>query len=125
MRLLDDVVDVAPGERATGLRRTRESDFYFQGHLPGQPIVPAVILIEMLAQSGGIAAAASASEGAPPLQLRVAAIGPFKFPAAAAAGVLLEARARVAGRLGPMVKIEGEVLADGRIVATGSLTLAG
>ena len=37
----------------------------------------------------------------------------------------LEAHARVAGRLGGMIKIEGEITADGRIVGTGSLTLAG
>jgi len=123
MRLLDDVVDVVPGERATGRRRTVESDFFFQGHFPGQPVVPAVILIELLAQTGGIAAAGAGS--GTPRQLRVAAIGPFKFPAAAGAGQTLEARARVAGRLGPMIKIEGEVRADGQLVATGSLTLAG
>jgi 3-hydroxymyristoyl/3-hydroxydecanoyl-(acyl carrier protein) dehydratase len=80
----------------------------------------------MLAQTGGIAAAATAEGHASlPIQLRVAAVGPFKFPGAARPGEMLEAHARVAGRLGGMFKIEGDVTADGRIVATGSLTLAG
>ena len=79
----------------------------------------------MLAQVGGLAAASPANGGiAPPLQLRVAGLGPFKFPAAAGPGSDLEARARVAGRLGGLYKIEGEVTADGRVVATGSVTLA-
>jgi 3-hydroxyacyl-[acyl-carrier-protein] dehydratase len=127
MRLLEDVVDVVAGKSATGRRVARATDFYFQGHFPGQPIVPAIILIEMLAQAGGIAAAAPAAgetTGTRP-QLRVAAVGPFKFPAAAGAGALLEAQARVTGRLGSMFKIEGEVTADGVVVATGGLTLAG
>jgi 3-hydroxymyristoyl/3-hydroxydecanoyl-(acyl carrier protein) dehydratase len=54
----------------------------------------------------------------------VAAVGPFKFPAAAGAGATLDARARVAGRMGGLIKIEGTVTADGVLVATGSLTLA-
>lgn len=126
MRLLQDVRDVVPGESAVGCRTTDGSDFYFQGHFPGQPIVPAVILIEMLAQTGGIAAASPpGAEPSKPLQLRVAAVGPFKFPGAASPGSVLEAHARVVGRLGGMFKIEGDVRADGRVIATGSLTLAG
>ncbi len=127
MRLLEDVVDVVAGTRATGRRVAHAADFYFQGHFPERPIVPAVILIEMLAQAGGIAVAAPGAgeiAGSRP-QLRIAAVGPFKFPAAAGAGALLEAQARVTGRLGSMFKIEGEVTADGIVVATGGLTLAG
>jgi len=129
MRLIEEIIDVQHGASATARRVANPDDFYFQGHFPGQPVVPAVILVELLAQTGGLAAAApdDASSDLPgkPLQLRIAALGPLKFPAAAVPGAVLEARARVAGRMGRLCKIEGTVTADGVLVATGTLTLAG
>src|SRR5262245_28941286 len=121
MRLVDEVLDVVPGVSATAAHTNTPLDFFFQGHFPGRPIVPAVILVEMIAQTGGIAAASS---HAAPRSIAVAAIGGFKFPSAAGPHARLEIRARVAGRVASLVKIEGEVLADGVLVATGSLTLA-
>jgi 3-hydroxyacyl-[acyl-carrier-protein] dehydratase len=126
MRLLDEIVDLVPGRHAHGRRDLREEDFFFNGHFPGEPIVPAVILVEMIAQLGGLAAGMPSDQqpaSSRPLRLRVAGLGPFKFPRAAAPGTRLDVEARVAGQLGGLYKIEGEVKADGQIVAVGSLTL--
>jgi 3-hydroxyacyl-[acyl-carrier-protein] dehydratase len=123
MRLVQDLVELVPGERARATRITRADDFFFQGHFPGMPIVPAVILVEMLAQTGGMAACSGAVP-VPAGGLRLAALGAFKFPAAAVPGQVLQATARVAGRAFGLIKIEGEVSADGVCVAAGSLTLA-
>lgn len=126
MRLLEEIVALTPGEMAVGRRVTRRDDFYFQGHFPGRPIVPAIILVELLAQTGGmaVATAAGASTSAP-RQLRVAGLGPFKFPAAAGPDAILEATAHVAGGFGGVFKVDGTVTADGVVVATGSVMLAG
>jgi 3-hydroxyacyl-[acyl-carrier-protein] dehydratase len=125
MRLVEEVVELDPGVAATCRRVARPDDWFFQGHFPGQPVIPAIVLVELLAQTGGLAAASpQPGDDAAPIQLRVAAFGPFKFPSGAGAGVTLEAKARVAGKMGGLYKIEGEVTADGRLVAAGSLTLA-
>lgn len=124
MRLVEEVGDVTPGQGAVGRRVAHPDDFYFEGHFPHHPIVPAVILIELLAQIGGIAVA-SGTEEAAPRQLRVAGLGPFKFPAAARPGAVLEATVAVVGRFAGVFKIEGSVTADGVLVAVGSVLLAG
>jgi 3-hydroxyacyl-[acyl-carrier-protein] dehydratase len=123
MRIVEEVVEIVPGERARTRRLARPDDFFFQGHFPDMPVVPAVILVEMLAQTGGLAAC-SGDQTAPLGGLRLAALGIFKFPSAAGPGDVIEATARVAGRVAGLIKIEGQVTANGRKVAAGSLTLA-
>ena len=123
MRLVESVVAVEPGASASTRRATRATDWFFDGHFPGEPVVPAVVLVELLAQTGGLAIGSGAAAGEP-LALRVAALGGFKFPGAAVAGDVLEATARVVGRMGGLYKIEGEITAGGRVVGTGSVTLA-
>ena len=123
MRLVAEVVAIEPGIRAVCRRPTAAGDWFFDGHFPGEPVVPAIVLVELLAQAGGLAIGSGATAGEP-LALRVAALGGFKFPSAATAGDVLEATARVVGRMGGLYKIEGEVTAGGRIVGIGAVTLA-
>lgn len=123
MRLIGEVVAVEPGVQVRCRRATRADDWFFDGHFPGEPVVPAIVLVELLAQAGGLAIGSGATNGPPPA-LRVAALGGFKFPAAAIAGDVLDVTARVAGRMGALYKVEGEVTVDGRTVGAGSVTLA-
>jgi len=123
MRLVEQIVEVVPGRSARAERVARADDWYFDGHFPANPVVPALALVELIAQTGGLAIAAAlpASE---PIALRLASLSDFKFPAAAGPGAVLQATVEVVGRLGALIKIAGTVTANGTLVASGSLTLA-
>lgn len=51
---VDRIIDYVPGERAVGIKNVTFNEPYFQGHFPGRPIMPGVIIVEAMAQVGGI-----------------------------------------------------------------------
>ena len=52
--LVDKIIDFIPGEKAVGLKNVTLNEPFFQGHFPGHPLMPGVMIIEAMAQVGGI-----------------------------------------------------------------------
>ena len=52
--LVDRIVDFVKGEKITGIKNVTINEPFFQGHFPGHPIMPGVLIIEAMAQVGGI-----------------------------------------------------------------------
>ena len=54
--LVDRILEIVPGERAVGMKNVTINEQFFQGHFPGHPVMPGVLLIEAMAQVAGILA---------------------------------------------------------------------
>ncbi len=51
--LIDKVIDIKTGESATGVKNVTMNEPFFQGHFPGKPVMPGVLMIEAMAQTAG------------------------------------------------------------------------
>lgn len=60
--LVDRIVEMVPDERIVGLKNVTMNEPFFQGHFPGTPIMPGVLIVEAMAQAGAILVNASRSE---------------------------------------------------------------
>jgi 3-hydroxyacyl-[acyl-carrier-protein] dehydratase len=52
--LVDKVIDMVPGESATGIKNVTMNEPHFQGHFPGKPIMPGVMIVEAMAQTSAV-----------------------------------------------------------------------
>ncbi|MFH7025187.1 MAG: 3-hydroxyacyl-ACP dehydratase FabZ [Heteroscytonema crispum UTEX LB 1556] len=52
--LVDRIIDYVPGKRAVGIKNVTFNEPHFQGHFPGKPIMPGVLIVEAMAQVGGV-----------------------------------------------------------------------
>lgn len=52
--LVDRIIDYVPGKRAVGIKNVTLNEPHFQGHFPGRPIMPGVLIVEAMAQVGGV-----------------------------------------------------------------------
>ena len=120
--LVDRVMDFEPGAWAVGRKCVSVDEPFFQGHFPGQPIMPGVLIIEALAQTGAIAAL-SLEENKGKIVL-FGGIKNARFKRPVVPGDVLDLRCQVIRQKGPVGVAEAEAIVDGKIVAKAEITFS-
>lgn len=120
--LVDRILELEPGMRAVGLKQFTITEPFFQGHFPGRPVVPGVLLVEALAQVGAVAILSLPdNRGKIPFFAGIDAVR-FRKPVIPGDSVRLEvAMTKTRGSIG---KGTARALVDGAVVAEGELTFA-
>lgn len=121
--LVDRVIEVTPGERALGIKCVSFNEPWFQGHFPEHPIMPGVLIIEALAQLGGVLAQISEqkSAGGPVYLLGV---DKARFRKPITPGDRVELEVRTLHRRSDVYKLKGEAKVEGARCAEAELLIS-
>jgi 3-hydroxyacyl-[acyl-carrier-protein] dehydratase len=122
MLLVDRILEIEPMKRAVGIKNVTANEQFFQGHFPGKPIMPGVLLLEAMAQVGGVAMLC-AEEYRGKLAF-FAGMDRVKFRRPVVPGDQLRMVAEIIKVRGTMGKIWAEAFVDGELVAEGEFLFA-
>lgn len=120
--LVDRIIELEPMKRAVGLKCVTVNEPFFTGHFPGQPIMPGVLVLEAMAQVGGVAMLYP-QENRDKLAV-FGAIDRVKFRRQVVPGDQLRMTAEVVKIRGNMGKIWAEAYVDEQLAAEGEFMFA-
>ena len=125
MLMIDRIKDIEPGKRIVALKNVSANEPYFQGHFPGRPIMPGVLILEAMAQAAGILAFRTRNQKpSENVVYYYAGIDGARFKRPVVPGdqleieVLIVASKRNLWKFGCTARVDGSVVAEAEILCT-------
>lgn len=122
--LVDRVLEIEDTTRIIGIKNVSANESFFNGHFPGKPIMPGVLILEALAQLGVIFAKICAEAVDRDRLYVFAGADEVRFRKPVVPGDVLELRMELITRKKVVWKMKGTALVDGEVVCEGILTAA-
>ena len=122
MLLVDRVAELVPGERIAAIKAVSINEPFFQGHFPGRPIMPGVLIVEALAQAAGVLAVETLELRGSGKLVYFMAIDGAKFRKPVEPGCLLTLEASFLQRRAHVCKFAGRALMEGELACEVEFT---
>ena len=122
MLLVDRVAELIPDRSITAIKAVTINEGFFQGHFPGRPIMPGVLIVEALAQAAGILAVESLGLAGSGKLVYFMSIDGVKFRKPVEPGVLLTLEAEFVQKRSRVCKFAGKARIDGDLAAECEFT---
>lgn len=118
--LVDRIIEIEPGTKAVGIKNVTFNEGFFQGHFPGQPIMPGVLIIEAMAQVGGLLAFCSGVNVGKTVYFM--SIEKAKFRKPVVPGDQLRLEINVLHQRGNVWKFSGNAIVEEKVAAEAEFT---
>ncbi|QIG80285.1 3-hydroxyacyl-ACP dehydratase FabZ [Stakelama tenebrarum] len=122
MLLVDRVEELVPDQSIAAIKAVTINEGFFQGHFPGRPIMPGVLIVEALAQAAGVLAVESLGLSGSGKLVYFMAIDDAKFRKPVEPGVLLRLEVEFVQKRASVCKFAGKALIDGQVAAQANFT---
>ncbi|MBS0503830.1 MAG: 3-hydroxyacyl-ACP dehydratase FabZ [Proteobacteria bacterium] len=122
MLLIDRVEEMIPDQSIAAIKAVTFNEGFFQGHFPGRPIMPGVLIVEALAQAAGVLAVESLGLSGSGKLVYFMAIEEAKFRKPVEPGVLLRLEVEFVQKRARVCKFAGRALVDGQVAAEANFT---
>ena len=120
--LVDRILELNPGKNVVALKNVTFNEPHFQGHFPGAPVMPGVLILEAMGQAGGVLAYESNPEEDPStLLIYLMGLDNVKFRKPVVPGDQLIMEINILRQRGRTVKMSGTAKVNNKVVAEGEL----